>query len=107
MKKYKVYACLIISGKEEPKYVKTVEADSEQEAMDYAYDCAMDLFESYKENLAPLSFEDHYHATLDIFKEKNIPKNEMEQTIINSYIQIIEPYIQIMEPGIEYYVKEV
>ena len=96
MKKYKIYAGLE-GGFGGAKYIDTIDAESEEEAINFARSCAIDEYLSHEGSSGLLmSLIDCYET---ILKEPRLSKDIDESAM--------EYYIQEMESWLIYYVEEV
>lgn len=94
MKKFKIYASLG-EGFGGADYVDTLEFDSRDEALDYAYQEATDIYESYEGIGGILSMEEVEEDLRESWGEE--PGDD----------DVRECYLEEVESWIEYYVEEV
>lgn len=93
MKKFKIYAGLG-GGFGGADYIDTLEFNNKDEALDYAYQEAVDIYESYEGTGGILSMDEIEEDLRESWGEE--PSED----------DIRECYLEEVESWIEYYVKE-
>lgn len=94
MKKFDVFAGLN-GGFGGAEFIETIEADNEFEAEEYAYQYAVDMYQSYEGYYGILSWEDCYNAL------KEYGPDTFDDNMVDDY------YLNEIESWIVYYVIEV
>lgn len=92
--KFKIYAGLG-GGFGGASYIETIEANTREEAEEYARQCAIDDYESYEGSHGILSRDDVFEDLIESFGEE-----PLEEDIDLKYMEEVEGWIT-------YYVEEV